>query len=902
MGLFVWCCVLLFSVCVRDHNYGAVLAVGDAVQQLPVLGDWWVFGPFPVGKTEIDGDPVARVGGVMALWPPNSSFTLHSELVTGAEAKWNKMKNTIRGVSVEFSNVNWNNIVQSLNSMQAMEFQAWAVSEVKIARPMCVVVQCNGLHTITLGHTTLHADIYHTSMIMSVVCLEKGVVQLSSRIRGRASTAFKCQFSNIGTNALVVHNSGRESVVTSDIVEGILVASPISVTVTNVISTRVKGVALYSRDGSVQLTSEAIDLLPGQTAPIKGFLAVPPLKNLEKESKDRCFRLNLEIRSQDPEHSSKFEVWLRCRTAQQSFEFSFDDRDGTVVIAAAIRPHSPCKGHGCVVLMSLSGVGATASSNADAHKYMTKTQLRQDKAEYTFGGKRMWVLSPQRGGAHNWEGTGYQTSVHSLQALREMSRRMFGGAYQAHDTLRIYLGHSRGGHGSMMLSTHSPDHTLATLALSGWLCREEYGDANTLFRHDTQLSYSEVMLRSIFAATIEEHNIGLSLSNVVGIPHIVRTGSNDNSVPPYYSRKLARLLQEAGVEVTFRELAGKEHWWWDTVTPNDGGVLFDSEIRDFLDSRIQNMVEDATATLPAKFTVTSLNPSTFDGRGSIAIDQLYRGVGSRGFVHVTWDRNTRTCVLETSNVRRIRLIPQPQFEKIRAAVNEDGSSISVADASMTHTCSEGMVLEGTEFTSDQISHVIKNGLTIVRHVVLSATNIGDQSKTKITWEIDERPNYMKYERGPSNCGPARHVFFDPSLIAMPSSSATTSVAQQIALFVASSHFIAVGTLLRVVDESSLFINDAFMTYNHVIVGDIAFQRRVLEALPPQPASVPVVFGEHSITLGPCIFQKPRIGIAFVRPRWHNNTAKLDLIVTGTGKCGTDKKHVMCVVILISQQK
>jgi len=73
------------------------------------------------------------------------------------------------------------------------------------------------------------------------------------------------------------------------------------------------------------------------------------------------------------------------------------------------------------------------------------------------------------------------------------------------------------------------------------------------------------------------------------------------SVPPYYSRKMARLLGHVGkgpdkkpqedvelssgssppplVNLTFEELKGKEHWWWDSLEPNDGGVTNDRALR-----------------------------------------------------------------------------------------------------------------------------------------------------------------------------------------------------------------------------------------------------------------------------------------------------------------------------------
>jgi len=45
---------------------------------------------------------------------------------------------------------------------------------------------------------------------------------------------------------------------------------------------------------------------------------------------------------------------------------------------------------------------------------------------------------------------------------------------------------------------------------------------------------------------------------------LIRIGANDRTVHPFFTRRMYRLLTEAGVNVTYGELANKEHWWWDT--------------------------------------------------------------------------------------------------------------------------------------------------------------------------------------------------------------------------------------------------------------------------------------------------------------------------------------------------
>jgi hypothetical protein len=63
---------------------------------------------------------------------------------------------------------------------------------------------------------------------------------------------------------------------------------------------------------------------------------------------------------------------------------------------------------------------------------------------------------------------------------------------------------------------------------------------------------------------------------------MIRIGENDMTVSPYFSKRMYRVLKEQGNDVTYTELADKAHWWWDTYTTNDGGVVNDRDIRKFL--------------------------------------------------------------------------------------------------------------------------------------------------------------------------------------------------------------------------------------------------------------------------------------------------------------------------------
>ena len=80
---------------------------------------------------------------------------------------------------------------------------------------------------------------------------------------------------------------------------------------------------------------------------------------------------------------------------------------------------------------------------------------------------------------------------------------------------------------------------------------------------------------------------------------MTRIGAADRTVHPYYTRRMFRLLQQQQTNVTYSELADKEHWWWDTYKTNDGGVVNDPVIRNFAISHAQNAGKHSTSASKA---------------------------------------------------------------------------------------------------------------------------------------------------------------------------------------------------------------------------------------------------------------------------------------------------------------
>ena len=181
-------------------------------------------------------------------------------------------------------------------------------------------------------------------------------------------------------------------------------------------------------------------------------------------------------------------------------------------------------------------------------------------------------------------------------------------------------------------------------------------DANVYFQHDIQMCHLDPSLKAIFERSIAgkiwlafvwallilvlllsssfllsffrsfcfsscfllENDCALTAENVVGLEVLLRVGTDDRTVPAWHTRRYGRVLREVGAAVTLSEIAGKDHWWWDTLEANDGGVLFDPPVRTFM----QRHLAAPRAPPVHPFSVLSLNPAVFESKHGLRILQL----------------------------------------------------------------------------------------------------------------------------------------------------------------------------------------------------------------------------------------------------------------------------------------
>ena len=194
----------------------------------------------------------------------------------------------------------------------------------------------------------------------------------------------------------------------------------------------------------------------------------------------------------------------------------------------------------------------------------------------------------------------------------------------------------------LTLGTHLPDQFKALATASGYPDRESYGDANILFDLDLQLAYMDPLLIAVHLAALHEHDNMQTSGNLKGQHVLVRAGSEDRTVNPFFQRAIARVLEAQQANVTYSEKPGADHWYWDFETAEDGGVIFDPLTRSFLSDHAFELETSAAVNrstlatdrsnfprnnpagrietaLVDGFTVESWNPATFESVHGIRI-------------------------------------------------------------------------------------------------------------------------------------------------------------------------------------------------------------------------------------------------------------------------------------------
>lgn len=459
-----------------------------------------------------------------------------------------------------------------------------------------------------------------------------------------------------------------------DVVSGRLFGDRIFLRLENRGTKLLRDVSLRVESELLELTvGENIDLQPGQRSSVHaalrqqdGAAPIPP------EACPLSVRLVVQVSG---EVVAQKQHRLLCRQIDDRFSFVYLDADGSPQLAAAKFPavsprtnRSGCPKRGCAVLLSTHGMDVTAQRQADCYRPK----------------QGVWILAPHGRGTHgyNWQGPGHWSALRAIEALSDRAAVWPGARVNVAPIAErrlIFTGHSNGGFGAWMFGTHYPDAALGVAPLAGMVTM---GTTESVRRPP---GIADKLWAVIDSSVAEYRGDGLA-SNLLGIPFIARTGAMDRVISPQSTRRMASLLQAAGivwqektsrqgvklvgigdtVDATVVELTGKEHWWWDTYETNDGGAMDDKQLRSFFKRSVSFGMHGATYIPGSRVRFSCANLAGCGSRGGVRILQQERpGIESSHFTLVSQaptEAGGRLQLL-TTNVQRLsvdtQLLGQP---------------------------------------------------------------------------------------------------------------------------------------------------------------------------------------------------------------------------------------------------
>eukprot|EP00051_Salpingoeca_urceolata_P014544 m.185404 g.185404 ORF g.185404 m.185404 type:complete len:998 (+) comp18116_c0_seq7:2010-5003(+) len=814
---------------------------------------WWFLGPLPVGKLEFDGDPAWESGGPRHV---GLGDKVPSELASSQYVKWSLLPRSADGsVHLNPSNVDWGDLVRSLGSMGITEWQGWVRGDFSVTEERDVHVQCSGLRSVYVDNTLLAQDVYARPQFWTTVRLKPGVHTLWAHIRARGQAAFRCSLDTaIGTGGDPWIVLPPESV--PDLLEGFFVSNKFALKITNLSPTNwIQAVKVSVTGRQFPMDQTTYDIAPGQTHMLVTQVSLAPTLTGEGTLRSLPCPGNIEFRvTAAGFRTVKLPVTLRCRKRfGQSFAFTFIDHDGSVQTAAAIPPRRRCENSLCPVLVSLHGTGVPPLNQAESYKFMKND-------EWNFGLDTAWVLAPSRHGAHNWEGPGRLTALAALRDLLRLSSvHVFceddSCPYRADSSRLIIAGHSMGGHGAWHLASLVPDAVMALIPAAGWISKEDYGDTNLFMRHDVAASFISPALKAILEACVAENAPDRLASHFKGIPILARVGQNDRTVHPYNQRRMRRALIASGVDTMKAvEIKGKEHWWWDTHETNDGGAVFDNDVREFLTSH------DQMPPCPTSFTLTVHNPASFGGRGGITIAQAIVPHALPATVHVNLDTETGLAVLNTSNAKILRFT-KPHFSNWNWAwkdliiddnhLKTDGTIESAAAIYFCRGCDNG----------------------------------------ECAWKSCDTPNKHE-QRVLLQHGPMRRVFEAPFVIVAGASvEAEAHFNIEMAVFIANQFLLTSDAAAPVLNDTDVDA-DSLERHNLLLIGtpeSNSIIRRLLAST--EVALPPFTLAAGHMQLASCRFSEARTGAMFLLPLANGGLAA---IITGNSAEGMEDVVSMAI--------
>ena len=154
--------ILLHSLVKSKKCSKEALKLVKLKEKVALSTTWNFLGAFPIGKPEIDGNPIFNENVIENRW--NKKFKAYSELVKSGIVHWKNLKVPAGDGSIQLTpDIEWNDLVMSMQSLGMTEWQGLLINDFIVSSQKCnVQIQCLGVSHFYVDNKILNGDVYHS--------------------------------------------------------------------------------------------------------------------------------------------------------------------------------------------------------------------------------------------------------------------------------------------------------------------------------------------------------------------------------------------------------------------------------------------------------------------------------------------------------------------------------------------------------------------------------------------------------------------------------------------------------------------------------------------------------------------------------------------------------------------
>lgn len=290
--------------------------------------------------------------------------------------------------------------------------------------------------------------------------------------------------------------------------------------------------------------------------------------------------------------------------------------------------------------LSLHGAGVEASGQADAYSSKPWCNIVCPTNRRPFG--------------FDWEDWGRMDALEVLKIAEDELKP---------DPSRIYLvGHSMGGHGTILNGALYPGDFAAIAPSAGWISASTYAGMRTPSQPDPA---EAILDRASYQDETRRY-----LANYKSEAIYLLQGGADDNVPPEQERSLAKLLSGFHHDYIYNEVPGQPHWW--DLNPEPGADCID--LADLWDDLARHSLPPIESVHSIDFSTSNPEVSSTEFWATIAQQQVPLRI-SRVQLHA--DPFLRKIRGNTRNVRLLKLGLSPLHPGNGLEIDLDGQTIKL---------------------------------------------------------------------------------------------------------------------------------------------------------------------------------------------------------------------------------